>query len=87
MALHNLRSEAFKLCTGRTDAESLEDWINYMVGKSPTFMFWDLMIRYETLALIFIRAHREKKFDLYIEALEELAPLFFALKEASVAQW
>ena len=34
LALHHLRSEAFELVTGSTDAESLEDWRNCMVEKS-----------------------------------------------------
>ena len=36
-------------------------------------------MRQETLILIFIRAHREKNFPLYMEALEELTPLIFVL--------
>ena len=55
--------------------------------KSPTFMFWDLIMRYETLILIFIRAHREKKFKLYVEVLEELAPLLFAMNHVNYARW
>ena len=58
-----------------------------MVEKSPTFMFWDLIMRYETLILIFIRAHREKNFKLYIKVLEELTPLFFALNHVNYARW
>ena len=87
LALHKLRSEAFELVTGSTDAESVEDWRNCMVEKSPTFMFWDLIMRYETLILIFIRAHREKNFKLYVEVLEELAPLFFAMNHVNYARW
>ena len=51
-----------------------------MIAKSPTFIFWDLILRYETLILIFVRAHKEKNFPLYVNVLEELAPLFFALE-------
>ena len=87
LALHKLRSEAFELVTGSTDAESVEDWRNCMVEKNPTFMFWDLIMRYETLILIFIRAHREKNFKLYVEVLEELAPLFFAMNHVNYARW
>ena len=44
-------------------------------------------MRYETLVLIPIKAHREKNFKLYIEVLEELAPLFFALNHVNCAKW
>ena len=40
---------------------SAEAWRSDLLKRSPTFMYWDLIMRYETLILIFIRAHREKK--------------------------
>ena len=58
-----------------------------MRAKSPTFMFWDLILRYETLILIFFRAHRERKFHLSVNVLEELALLFFALDHVNYARW
>ena len=58
-----------------------------MQKKSPTFMFWDLIMRYEPLILIFIRAHREKNFPQYVEVLEELTPLFFALDHVNYPRW
>ena len=58
-----------------------------MIAKSPTFMFWDLILRYETLILIFVRAHRERNFHLYVNVLEELALLFFALDHVNYARW
>ena len=35
---------------------------------------------------MFIRAHREKRFSLYVEVLEELV-LFFALDHVNYARW
>ena len=58
-----------------------------MCQKSPTFMYWDFILRYETLILIFVRAHREKKFLLYVEVLEKLTPLFFALDHVNYSRW
>ena len=58
-----------------------------MKEKSPTFMYWDLIMRYETLILIFVRAHREKNFPLYVRVLEELTPLFFALDHVNYSRW
>ena len=57
-----------------------------MCQKSPTFMYWDFILRYETLILIFVRAHREKKFLLYVEVLEKLTPLFFALDHVNYSR-
>lgn len=50
-------------------------------------MFWDMIIKYERLVLIFVRAHREKNFPLYVEVLEQLVPLFFALDHNNYARW
>ena len=58
-----------------------------MCKESPTFMFWDFILRYETSILIFIRAHREKNFTLYVQVLEELTPLFFALDHVNYSRW
>ena len=58
-----------------------------MCKKSPTFMYWDLILRYEILILIFVRAHREKNFPLYADVLEKLTPLLFALDHVNYARW
>lgn len=42
---------------------------------------------YESLVLMFVRAHREKKFALYVEVLELLVHLFFALDHVNYARW
>ena len=84
LTLQKLQQEAFMLFEGDTSAE---DWRKDMLKRSPTFMFWDLIMRYETLIMIFIRAHREKKFSLYVEVLEKLTPLFFALDHVNYSRW
>ena len=58
-----------------------------MVQKSATFAHWDLILRYEILILIFVRAHRERKFPLYVQDLEKLTPLLFALDHVNYARW
>ena len=45
------------------------------------------IMKYETLVLIFIRARKEKNFSLYMEVLEKLAHLFFALDYVNYSQW
>ena len=39
------------------------------------------------LILIFVRANRERNFDLYVDVLEELVPLFFALDHHHYARY
>ena len=86
LALHNLQREAFILFEGPKDEKSQQLWRKDMVQKSPTFAYWDLILRYETL-LLFVRAHRERNFSLYVQLLEELTPLFFALDHVNYARW
>ena len=50
-------------------------------------MYWDFILKHETLILVFIRDHRKKKFHLYVEVLEMLAPLFFALDHVNYSRW
>ena len=49
-------------------------------------MYWDFILRYEMLILIFIAAHRENNFLLYVEVMEKLTPLFFALDHINYAR-
>ena len=44
-------------------------------------------MKYETLILIFVRAHRERDFSLFVDVLEQLVPLFFALDHINYARW
>ena len=62
-------------------------WKDDMQKRSPTFMYWDFILRYQTLILIFVRAHKEKNFALYVEVLENLTPLCFALDHVNYARW
>ena len=87
LTLHKLRKEDFMLTDGSNDEESVKAWRNNMQKNSTTFMYWDLIMRYETLILVFVRAHREKNFPLYVEVLEELTPLFFALDHVNYSRW
>ena len=58
-----------------------------MSQRSPTFLFWDLVMKYDILILIFVRAHRERDFSLFVEVLEQLVPLFFALDHMNYTRW
>ncbi len=83
-ALTQLQHQAFTLSGG---LESLETWRAGMIKQSPTFQFWDTVLRLELFILVLVRAHREKHFNLYIEALESLTGFFFALDHYNYARW
>ena len=72
LTLQILQREAFLHSKTSEYEESESAWRTKMKAKSPTFMFRDLILRYETLVLIFVRAHRQRNFPLYVNVLEEL---------------
>ncbi len=80
-----LKKETF-LETGKS-YESMHTWEERMVEISPTFMFWNMIIRYQTLILLFVRAHREQNFKLYVNVMDILIPLFFVLDHINYARW
>lgn len=79
LALSKLQHDAFMQTEGPHDESTKETWRQAMVAKSPTFQYWDTIIKMEIMGLIFVRAHRELNFSLYVESLKALAPWFFAL--------
>jgi hypothetical protein len=64
-----------------------EIWKERMKVESPTFYFWHLIMQLEIQVLMFVRAHRTKDFDLYVQSLESLVYLFFALDHVNYACW
>lgn len=88
LTLYNLKKEAFLHLAGENAEFSMMcSWENEMVKRSPTFLFWNTIMKYEILILTFVRAERERNFSLYVEVLEELVHLFFALDHVNYAQW
>ena len=65
----------------------IREWRSKMIKKSPTFLYWDLILKIKVLVLIFIRAHREKNFPLYVEAPDTLMFLFFAADHYNYSRW
>ena len=49
LTLQILQREAFLLSKSSEDEEPLSAWKVGMIATSPTFMFWDLILRYQTL--------------------------------------
>ena len=69
------------------DGVSFETWKHQMIQQSPTLQYWDIILQFETLVLIFVGAHRIRDFTLYVESLEALVPWFFALDRTNYARW
>ena len=87
LALSKLQHKAFLQSEGPHDDDTEEAWRQAAIIKSPTFQFWDMILRMEILGLIFVRAHRETNFSLYVESLKALVPWFFAFDHHNYARW
>ena len=85
MALAKLQKDAFIATSDGT--VDFETWRKLMVQQCPTFQFWDLIKQTELLIHVFNRAHREKNLPLYVESLEALMFLFFALDHYNYSRW
>ena len=84
VALEKLQKEAFQVANSEC---SFEEWRHDMIEKSPTFQYWDTILSLELIILNFIRAHREKNFPLYVEALEAIVGYFFVFDHYNYARW
>ena len=87
LALSKLQQDAFLYTELLHNEEIIEACKQKMIEKSPTFQFWDTVLRMELMGLKFVRAHREANFPLYVESLRSLVPWFFALDHYHYAHW
>lgn len=88
VALSKLQKQAFlKTTSPEHDEDDFQRWKATMKEKSPTFHFWNMVLRIQMLKLIFVRSHREMNFSLYVEVLESLIPSFCALDHTNYARW
>ena len=76
LALAQLEEEAFLSSGEKNDVEARQAWIMTMIEKSPTFQYWSTILKMEITGLIFVRAHREQNFTLYVESMKEFTPWF-----------
>ena len=85
LALAILQERAF-VQTG--DAFSTQqEWKENMRKTCPMFLYWDTVLNLELSGVVFVRAHRERDFSLYLESLKMIAPWFFALDHYHYARW
>jgi hypothetical protein len=66
---------------------SFTDWCENQCKSHPQFKYWDTVLRLELALMTFIRSLRESNFDLFLEALTQLVPWFYALNHQNYARW
>ena len=66
---------------------TFDAWCSEQLKSSPTFFFWDLILRFQTLSFMLVRSFRQRNFDLYIACLERIVPFCFALDAVNYSRW
>ena len=70
-----------------TSLMTFAEWVEESSSKSATFFYWELVADIVKKVLMFVRAHRQGNFFLYMQTLKELVPYFFALDHPNYARW
>ena len=84
LTFSKLKRKAFD--DSNTDA-TFDEWSTEQCATSPTFFFWDLIMRMQTLIFLFIRSQRQRNFNLYRCCLERMMPFFLALDSFNYSRW
>ena len=63
------------------------EWMSRNAEMNPTFTFWMLTMKYQQLVLLFVRAHRQRNFRLFVETLKALVGIFFAMDHHNYVRW
>ncbi|KAL5270870.1 hypothetical protein ACHWQZ_G001513 [Mnemiopsis leidyi] len=82
-SLGSLLNEEFQ-SSGSADFET---WKEIRCKESDSFFFWNLILNFELLIILFVRAVRNRDFDLYVDVLAACVPYFFATDKVNYARW
>lgn len=66
-ALAQLENEAYEQL--KKEDENSSTWKIRMDERSPTFRFWQLIQELELLGFVFVRSHRERNSEQYVQCL------------------
>lgn len=82
--LHILQHRAYDDYAREADKDQLSfmEWCQKRTKEHPQFQYWSLTLALEKSILTFVRSFREADFEMYLDALWDLLPWFFALEHA-----
>ena len=66
---------------------SLESWTSKRLEESVQFKYWHKVIELESILLLLIYSVRVSNFDMFVSALEQIAPSMFSLDHTHYARW
>ena len=62
-------------------------WILHMQKESDMFQYWDLILGFQALFLVFMNAQRGRNFKLFVASLIKLLPYVVMLDRSNYARW
>ena len=68
-------------------ADNFDELRQLKEDENPQFKFWSLTLEIQLSVLVFVRSLSEMDFHLYIQVLQKIAHLMFALDHPNYARW
>ena len=72
---------------GNEQAKSFQEWNEEMPRKCPQFLYWAGVLDFQLCCLQLVRSFRKANFSMYVKAINQLLPWFFALDHPNYAKW
>jgi hypothetical protein len=85
--LYQHKKEAYKLYCNSTATPVPEvEWSSANL-QHPIFKYWSITLKMELILLQFVKAIRSADFNMYVNALQLIAPWMFSLDHYNYARW
>ena len=84
VAIYTLQKQAH--ANSRSNLSEFE-WLEEVLKTSEMCFDWKIILNFQMQLLIFVRAIREGKFELYLQTLYRFLPLFFAFYLYNYGRW
>ena len=86
-ALEILMDGTYQNSATNEGSTTIQTWNSEKSLPSPQFKFWSIVIELELTVLSSVGSKRKANFQLYIDTLAKLVPLFFTLHHHNYSRW
>ena len=85
--LYQHKKDAYKLyCNSTATPVPEAEWSSGNM-QHPMFKYWSITLKMELILLHFVKAIRSADFNMYVNALQLIAPWMFSLDHYNYARW
>jgi hypothetical protein len=71
----------------QNESQSFDNWCLKKDSVSIQFKYWNSALKLELLLFRFVRSIRQGNFSMFVEAMKDVVPWFFALDHTNYARW